>query len=244
MSRVFIYVVAFLLVPISALADASFGLNSNRELQPSYEYEAARSISVPSGHFIKETSFEVVPYEIKTSTSYDETLKLFQTNLPATGFTLNTLNAKAGIITCVLQSDRPEEFVDMGITTRTYSMEEFLYPTAASTTYKLPYTNRTGDYYKVWRQTVLNCLATLQLKELNKHETMLTVSISYVFTLEIRYENTAFRKKAPTPESLTVNFITNMEQKVNLGNITEPVWVTPKSNGVLEKRLLNAAFEL
>lgn len=231
-----------LLLPWAAAAAPPATLNPDRELKPSYEYEDSRPTSVPSGHYIESTPFAIVPYEVIVPAGFNEVLERIKTNLPATGFTLNTANAKTGMVTCALQTYKPEDYVDMGVTTRTYGGEEFVFPTAAAGIYKLPYVNDTGDFYRVKRATSLNCLATLQLKKMGSGETKVSVSISYMFTLQTGYENTAFRKKAPPAESVTVNFMTNIEQKLNLGNVADPAWVTPRSKGVLEQALLGTAL--
>ena len=231
-----------LLFPVVTAAAPPATLNPDRELKPSYEYEDSRPTALPSGHYIKSAPFQVAPHEIVVAAGYNEVFKRIQENLPGTGFTLNTANAKTGMITCALQTEKPEEYVDMGVTTRTYGREEFIFPTAASAVYKLPYVNDTGDYYKVKRLTTLNCLATLQLKKLSAHETKVNVSISYMFTLQTSYENTAFRKKGLPAENVTVNFMTNVEQKLNLGSTADPAWVTPQSKGVLERALLDTAL--
>lgn len=240
MLRFLICIAAFLLCAAAALASSPSALNPKFELKPSYEYDKDRPVAVAAGHFIRETPFAVVPHEIIVESEYNQVFDRIQAQLPATGFTLNTANVKTGIITCAMQSATPEKFVDMGVTTRIYDREEFVYPTAASATYKLSYVNKTADYLIVRRATALNCIATLQLKALDANETKVTVSISYMFTYETRYENTAFRKDGPPKENRTINFMTNIEQKINLGNTAEPAWVTPKSNGVLEKALLDA----
>lgn len=213
----------------------------DRGLKPSYEYEEQRPYEVPSSFYITQTPFEAVPYEVIVQDAFDAVWHRLETGLDATGFTLNTANTKTGIITCALTTDTPADFIDLGVTTRTFDREEFIFPTAASASYKLPYVNKNGDYYKVWRATSLKCIATLQISKLGSAAAKVSVSINYIFTKETRYENTAFRKKAPATETVTVNFITNVPQKVNLGNAQQPVFVTPRSNGVLEERLLNAA---
>lgn len=230
-----------LLFPALAAAAPPPTLNPDRELKPSYKYEDSRPSSLPSGHYIKSTSFEIVPYEITVADKYDKVLRRVQENIPAAGFTLNTVNTKTGMITCALQTEKPEDYVDMGITMRVYNQEEFIFPTAAAAVYKLPYVNEAGDFYQVRRVTALNCMATLQLKKLSAHETKVSISISYMFTVQTNYENTAFRKKAPLPENVTINFMTNIEQKLNLGSAADPAWVTPRSKGVLERALLDAA---
>lgn len=240
MLRFFIFI-AFFLFGTTVVWAAPEALNPKFELKPSYEYDEDRPVAVAAGHFIKETPFAVVPYEIIVNTPFSQVFEKIQAQLPATGFTLNTANVKTGIITCALQSATPENFVDMGVTTCIYDREEFVYPTAASAVYKLSYVNKNNDYLIAKRVTALNCIATLQLKALDADKTRVTVSISYRFTFETRYENTAFRKDAPPKENRTINFMTNIEQKINLGNAAEPVWVTPKSNGVLEAALLDAA---
>lgn len=231
-----------LLCPLLAAAATPSTLNPDRELKPSYEYEDIRPVAVPSGHYIETPPFETVPGEIVVAAGYDEVLARIQANMAETDFTLNTVNAKMGLITCALQTETPETYVELGTTTRIFNQEEFIFATAASAVYKLPYLNINGDFYKVTRTTKLNCLATLQLKKINAGETKLSVNISYMFTLQTRYENTAFRKKAPPMENVTINFMTNIEQKQNLGNSGDPAWVTPRSKGVLENLLLNTAL--
>lgn len=231
-----------LLCPLLATAAPPSTLNPDRELKPSYEYEDIRPVAVPSGHYIETPPFETVASEVVVRASYDEVLTRIQASMAATDFTLNTVNAKMGLITCALQTETPETYVELGTTTRIFGQEEFIFPTAASSVYKFPYININGDFYIVTRETKLNCLATLQLKKINADETKLSVNISYMFTLQTSYKNTAFRKKAPPSESVTINFMTNIEQKLNLGNAKDPAWVTPRSKGVLERMLLDAAL--
>lgn len=231
-----------LLCPLLATAATPSVLNPNRELKPSYEYEDSRPVAIPSGHYIATPPFETVPYEVVVAADYDEVLARIQANIANTAFALNTVNVKMGLISCALQTETPETYVDLGTTTRIFNQEEFIFPTAASMVYKLPYVNNNSDFYIVKRATTLNCLATLQLKKVNASETKLSVNISYMFTLYTSYENTAFRKKAPPSESVTINFMTNIEQKLNLGNAGDPAWVTPQSKGVLESMLLDMAL--
>lgn len=231
-----------LLCPLLAMAAPPSTLNPDRELKPSYEYEDSRPMAVPSGHYIETTPFEIVACEVVVAAGYGEVLNRIQANIAETPFTLNTVNAKMGLITCALQTETPEIYVELGTTRRIFNQEEFVFPTAASTVYKLPYVNTSGDFYKVMRVTKLNCLATLQLSKLNALETKLKVNISYMFTLQTSYDNTAFRKKAPPAENITINFMTNIQQKLNLGNSADPAWVTPRSKGVLERILLDTAL--
>lgn len=231
-----------LLWPLLATAPPPATLNPDRELKPSYEYEDSRPVAVPLGHYIETPPFETVPAEVVVAAGYDEVLARIQAHMAETDFTLNTVNAKMGLITCALQTETPEKYVELGATTRIFDQEEFIFPTAASAVYKLPYVNFNGDFYVVTRVTKLNCLATLQLKKVHAGETKLSVNISYMFTLQTSYKNTAFRKKAPPSENVTINFMTNIEQKLDLGNSGDPAWVTPRSKGVLESLLLNTAL--
>lgn len=238
MIRLCIYICIFMLSAVTAFADTVDVLNPKTSLKPSYEYEDKRPGEVSSSHFIKQNTFTAVPYTTVTTLNYNEVLNRLGA-AEELDLTINTANAKTGIITLAFKTDQPEKYVDMGITTRTFGREEFVYPTAASAGYKLPYVNNDNDYYKVWRTTGLNCLITLQLSKINTKQTKASISVNYIFTLETSYENTAFRKKAPADEKVTVTFSTNMPQEVNLGGNLERVNVTPQSTGVLEQAILD-----
>ena len=215
-------------------------MGPSRDLRPSYEEEPLPE-AVDAGHFLQPAELKAVPYQIIIDEDFETVFQRLTDQLPETGLTVNTANAKTGIITAAMRAANPETLVNLGITTRTYGPEEFVFPTAAAAEFKLPYPNKDEHYFAVQQTTMLNCLANIQLSRLKPARTKVLVTISYQFTLNTTFENTAFRKSAPPAESKTVTFMTNERKEVDLGIMGLPFMVTPQSNGSLEQAILNAA---
>lgn len=213
------------------------------DLRPSYEEEYLTEV-VDAGLFLQPAKSKEILHEISIEETFDTIFQRLTDQLPKTGLTVNTANAKTGIITAAMRSANPETLVDLGTTIRTYGPEEFMFPTAAAAEFKLPYYNKDKHYYVVKQATALNCLVNIQLTRLKSTRTKVLVTISYQFTLNTTFENTAFRKSAPPAESKTVTFMTNEQKEVDMGIMDSRFMVIPRSNGRLEQAILDTATGL
>lgn len=168
-------------------------------------------------------------------------------------YVINNIDKESRLINVSFSTDRPEQFVTGGTTTREFrrkgAVEHFSYDPAASSSYKTgwkwgQYNNlpSTGTFF---RQTSLEGRANIYVAP-DGDETLVTVNCRYVLTVNVTgifvAENafgTPVQSGAVPSSSATASFSTNVPVRVNWGTPAEPSWATFRSTGKFESDILS-----
>lgn len=170
-------------------------------------------------------------------------------------YVINNIDKESRIINMSFSSTKPQEYIDCGTTTRTYTQgentERFTYDLASSSVYKAatPRQPHPAFYYYaiVNRNTSLEGRSNIYLApdEADKNKTRVAVNTRYVLSITARgdafQENLTGRivSSAPLPyeQPITIAFNTNKPVQHQFGGIGG-VTATCFGNGTLEREIL------
>ena len=164
---------------------------------------------------------------------FNQTWKKLLTSLGSEFFVINNIEKDSGIINVSFSSDKPENYIDCGITTRTYSgiqgTEVFTYSTAGSgkyTTYQYPHT------IHVKRTSSLEGRMNILLTPQGSSATNVTVNSKYILSIKQR-------GTLNNGHVITGDFTVDLTSKKPAVIEDEMGGWTCKATGLLEKQVLD-----
>ncbi len=190
--------------------------------------------------------------EIVVSEPYSQVWDKLVKELSKSYYVINNIDKESRIINISFSSPTPQEYVDCGNTSRTYTRgnntQSFNYDIAASSTYRMATTNKQEPqlayYADVRRTTNLEGRSNVYLapEETDKNKTRVAVNTRYVLSITISgqfyAENFAGQivrtAPMPTEPARLIAFNTNKPIQQDMGGEV----VTCFGNGKLEQNIL------
>ena len=182
---------------------------------------------------------------------WDELVK----ELAKSFYVINNIEKTSRIINISFSTNTPEEYVDCGTTTRTYTKgserQSYRYKVAESSSYK--YGSKAGQYGQfpvisnLNRKTSLEGRANIYVAPEN-NGTRITVNCRYIFSVNVSGDYTTlnvfgqpipFQSGFHSPTTSSMTFNTNQEKTVDWGTPEQPADVTCSSTGKLEHDILS-----
>ncbi len=168
-------------------------------------------------------------------------------------YVINNIDKASRLINVSFSSDSPEEYIDCGTSTRTYTRgaehEQYQYLVAESSSYKLG--EKRGNAivtYQVNRETDLEGRANVYVAPKDSAAAAVMVNVRYMLAIEVtgtyQIESLIGIKGANgpmTPQATTIAFNTNQPNSTNIGTPNNPSHVTCYSRGTLESQIIDFA---
>ena len=196
-------------------------------------------------------------YEVKNELildqSFENTWDILVEQLASSFYVINNIEKSSRLINVSFSSSSPEKYVDCGESVRYYERgkeyEEFRYKVAESVSYKMAGVTTISSPMTTYveRKTKLEGRANIYVAPV-EGKTKITVNVRYILTmvlrgqhaLENKYGKVVRYEQMPSSSS-SLTFSTNVEHKENLGNSSNPFWVSCFSTGKLEEDILSFA---
>lgn len=194
-----------------------------------------------------------VENEVTVQASSDITWDRLVQGLSRGFYVINNIDKASRLINISFSSDSPQEYIDCGTTSRTYSRgqdeERYVYLVAESSSYKLG-EKRSGTIvtYEVNRATELEGRANIYVAPADSGATTVMVNVRYILTITLTgtYQSESpigikSSKTPMTPQATTIAFNTNQPNSTDIGTPDNPTSVTCYSRGRLEGEIIRFA---
>lgn len=205
---------------------------------------ALASCTATSSRDYKPATISHIENTIVVDAPFDTTWDRLIKNLSKEFFIINNVEKVSRIINVSFSADRPSDFVDCGVTTRTFvsgggKKETFTYNGADPSSYKTS-DPQTGLPYLITRDTKLEGRANIYVGP-SENKTEISVNVRYAFTVNLVVQalHAMYGFPIGAPQSQTGNYGFDTGEPLQKTEAGE--YFQCAATGALEKRILEAA---
>lgn len=202
--------------------------------------------------FIPVERYEV-NNEIILDQPFEATWDKLVEELASSFYVINNIAKESRLINLSFSSNDPVKYIECGESIRYYERgkdyQEYRYKVAETTSYRLAGVTNISSPMTTYieRRTNLEGRVNIYVAPVGE-KTKISVNVRYVLSISVRgqhaledkYGNLIGYEQMPQSTS-TLSFSTNTENKENLGDPQNPLWVSCYSTGMLEGDILEYA---